>query len=1139
MSATPWLKLLRNTRPLVLLFTLLSIISSAQAQSPLFPITSFIDAGGQTVTATGDFNGDGRQDLASLTPNQGAAIITVLLNQGDTTPPLAVTTAINLNPVRLVAVDLNNDKKLDLVTSGVSGGSAGIAVLFGNGDGTFQSPVFYPIVSPGNNIVAADLNGDGYPDLAFITAPSLTSLHLTVLLNQGSSAPGTLSAPTSYPLSITFAQTGPVNIGAADFNGDGKQDILVGGTSLAVFYGNGDGTLQSQQSPVIPPGFSGGAYFVASDLNHDGISDVAYIATGTPTLSLQVLLGHSNGTFTAGSNLPLSLSNAYPITLAPAGSTNGGANVNLAAVSDKTTILLGDGNGNFSQGPSYAINGTPFPILNSSGKTDLVFELFSNLVSSVDNKIIRLAANGDGTFQAIPTLPVGAFGFAAADLNGDGLTDVLTVDAQNHLITGLGRGNGTFTVTNSVSGAPAKLLVIADLNADGNPDAAILTPGDSTIGVHSTLVLYKGNGDGSFQPSAAPVDLQVAGAISAITGDFNDDGAADVVVAYVNTTSPNMGLVFLPGKGDGTFGTPVPLAPETFSSTVTPLLLAADLNNDHKLDLLWNGSIYLGNGDGTFHKSTVPLPGPALAVGDLNGDGIPDVVIGPSVYAGNGDGTFHSSPLYTATLPTYTKVELATIADSNADSNPDLLFQCELTGPGTNTSQADNTYLTVFLGDGKGNFTADSNNYYAGNFNSTFLGIVPGLPAVASIAVPARLNNQAPKGFAQDYLTWTNGGATPLLNQTSPKPTALSPLPSKTTLTASSTNVAIGQQVTFTATVSGVLPTAAPAGTVTFTSGGTTLGTASITNGVASITVSFPAAGTYAVTANYLGDTNNAPSPSAAVSITVTRVAVTISLSASNLTPGANQPLTFTASFSPIQPTGTVTFSVTGGATLGTAQIVQGLATLSYAFPTPGTYSVTASYPGDTSALPATSSPLSITVLVSDFTFSSTGTLATISAGQSATAAVNALSQNGYHGTINLSCTGLVTGESCAFSPATLSPQANGPSVSSTITVSTTAATSARLRGIPGSLEGIAWASLLCITLFPRRIWQFNRRLMRVSLLSLLLVIGLIHLTGCGGSSHPTPQNTGTPKGTQTITVTAADSAGGPSHSISLQLTVQ
>jgi hypothetical protein len=491
-------------------------------------------------------------------------------------------------------------------------------------------------------------------------------------------------------------------------------------------------------------------------------------------------------------------------------------------------------------------------------------------------------------------------------------------------------------------------------------------------------------------------------------------------------------------------------------------------------------------------------------------------------------------------LPAYTKVELANIADSNADSSPDLLLQCELTGPGTNTSQADNAYLIVFLGDGKGDFTADSNNYYAGNFNNfAFPGILPGFPAVASLAVTARLNNQAPKGIAQDYLTWTNGGATALLNRTSPTPTAPSPLPSKTSLTASLTDVAAGQQITFTAAVSGVISSAAPSGTVTFTSGGTTIGTATITNGLASVTVSFPAAGTYSVIANYLGDSNNAPSSSAPVSIKVDRVAVTINLSASNLTPGANQPLIFSASFSPIQPTGTVTFSLTGGATLGTATIAQGVAALSYAFPTPGAYSVTASFPGDTSALPATSSPLSITVLVPNFTFSSTGSLATISAGQSTTATLNALSQNGYHGTINLSCSGLTAGENCTFSPATLNPQANGPQVSSVIAVSTTAPISAHLRGFGEPLQRIAWASILCLTLFPRRAWRTSRTLKRTALMTLLLAASLISISGCSSSSPSSSQNSGTPKGTQTITVTAADSAGGPAHSLTLQLTVQ
>lgn len=1150
MSATPWLKLLRNIRPLFLVSTLLPVISSAQTQPPLFPTTSFVDLGAQTVMATGDFNGDGQPDLVTIPALNGPLIVSVLLNVGSPAPPSIVTTNLgsNISVNRLLAVDMNNDKKLDLVANASNGTSSGIAVLFGNGDGTFQSPVFYPVAGSGYG-VATDLNGDGYPDLAIITAATLTSLKVAVLLNQGSTAPGTLSAPTFYPLSITYAQSGPLNIGAADFNGDGKQDILVGGTNLAVFYGVGDGTLQPQQSPVVPIGLTGGGYFVASDLNHDGVSDVAYIATSTATatqLSLQVLLGHSNGTFTVGSNLPLNLSIAFPIALVPAGTTNNGANVNLAAASDKTSILLGDGNGNFSQGPSYAINGTPFPILNSSGKTDLIFELNSNLLSTVDNKITRLVANGDGTFQGIPSFPVGPFGFTTVDLNGDGLTDILSVDSQNNFITGLGRGDGTFTKINRIGTLPGKLLVTGDFSGDGVPDFVVITPGDgshypSSPVVDSALALYWGQGDGSFSGQGPLVDLQVVGALSAIAGDFNGDGTPDIIVAYQNAyndPTTSQGLVFIPCKGNGIFGPAVPLPAQSLSP-LTPLLLAGDLNNDHKLDLLWNGSVYLGKGDGTFQQSTVPLPGPALAVGDLNGDGIPDVVIGASVYAGNGDGTFQSSPLYTATLPSGAKVTLATIADSNADGNPDLLLQYQLTGTGTNTYPAANTYLAAFLGDGKGNFTPDSNSYYAGNFNNVLLGL-PGFPPVASMAVLARLNNQAPqlsKDKALDYLTWTNDGATVLFNRTNPAPTAQSPLPSKTGLGGQLTNIAPGRPIDLTALVTGLNPT----GSVLLTSNGTALGTAPLLNGYANFSVSFPASGTYTLIATYSGDSNNQPS-SSTVSVSAAPLPTTTSVAFSNLTPGTNEQFTLNASVLGNSPTGTITFSLTGGATIGTATLVNGNATFPYAFGAVGNYAITATYSGDIANLPSSSNG-SLTVVLPDFYFGSVGTFATIAAGQTATTTFVINSEHGYNGTMSLSCGVLTAGETCRFVPA-IANISRGGSLQSTFFITTTARTTANLRGIANPLQAIAWAGVLCLTLCPRRKSRFHLQLLRASLFALLLAVGLFSLSACSSSSPSQNSGSGsgtsgTPAGVQTIVVTASDASGTPSHSINLQLTVQ
>ncbi|WP_433975487.1 FG-GAP-like repeat-containing protein [Tunturiibacter lichenicola] len=1145
MSANYCLKAPLGVRSLLALLIAILISSPARAQNqPLFPVTPLFDIGDQQVLATGDFNGDGQPDLITILPNNQNSTLITLLNQGNTNPPLAVTAALNFAPFSLIAVDINNDKKLDLVGNVASG----TAVLIGNGDGTFQPPVVYPIVGPGN-ITAVDLNGDGYLDLAFITAKTLLSFQVEVLLNQGSSAPGIFSPSASYPLSITYATlNSTVTIGSGDFNGDGKQDIFVGGTNTAVFYGNGDGTLQTQQSPPVPASLPGGAYFVAADLNQDGVSDIAYLAFAAPNstlLSLQVMLGHSNGIFTVGSNLPLGFTGPYQLGLVTAGTTGG--NVNLAFINQTTTILRGDGNGNFSQGSSYPFSGTLFPIPGKNGNTDFALELSNQVIDAdqIQNQITRLVSNGDGTFQGIPTLPVGSSSFAASDFNNDGLTDVLTLDARNNLVTAIGRGNGTFTVTSHTTGAAAKVIVTADFNADGDQDAAIITPGDGSLYpakpvVDSTLIFYKGNGDGTFQPSASPVDLQVVGAISAVSGDFNGDGKIDVVAAYSNgydDPTSSYGIVFLPGKGDGTFGTPVAL-PSHNPTSVESLILAADLNNDHKLDILWNGLVYLGNGDGTFQLSTVTLPAPALAVGDLNGDGIPDAVtggfnVGASVYAGNGDGTFQNSPFYTATLPTFAQMGVATITDVNADSHPDLLLQYNV----LIDDQLSRTSLTPFLGDGKGNFTADSNTYYAGN-PSGIIGEADGGTETPSNVVLARLNNQVSpqsKTAALDYLTWTSGGATALLNQTNPAPTAPSLFPSKTALAVSANNAAPTQQLTFTATVTGVI---SPSGSVSFTSGSTPLGTASITNGVATLSISFPATGTYAVTASYAGDTNNQPSSSSPVSVTVAPVASKTTLTASANSANPNQQLTFTAAVTGSNPTGNVTFT-SGNTTLGTASLTNGTASLPFAFTVAGSFTVTANYAGDAANLASASSALTVTVAAPDFTLSASPAAATIAAGQSAMTTFSVAPLGGYSGTVTFSCGTLPLGAACTFAPASVTP-ASGATATTTLTITTTAPTTALLPRLTLPLHGIAFASLVLLVFSPHRLRKFSRRLMRASLLTVLLAAGLLSLVGCSSSpKNPTTTNPGTPAGLQTITVTAADSAGKLSHTATFQVTVQ
>jgi hypothetical protein len=171
------------------------------------------------------------------------------------------------------------------------------------------------------------------------------------------------------------------------------------------------------------------------------------------------------------------------------------------------------------------------------------------------------------------------------------------------------------------------------------------------------------------------------------------------------------------------------------------------------------------------------------------------------------------------------------------------------------------------------------------------------------------LNNQAPalaSDHALDYLSFFKGAVISLLNQTNPAPSAPSPLASKISLVASLTTAAPGQQLTLTATVTGLAPT----GTVSFLSGGKTLGTGSLSKGIATLSTSFAAAGSFSVTASYTGDANNLSSTSNSVAITVVAPDYTVTASPAVATITVGQSATTTLTITPVGGyNGTVKFT--------------------------------------------------------------------------------------------------------------------------------------------------------------------------------------------------------------------------------------
>lgn len=337
--------------------------------------------------------------------------------------------------------DVNGDGKPDIVL----GTANGLAVLLGKGDGTFQLPVFYGTNGSGGAVVViADVNGDGVSDLVTVNAGlcgSHTNGCVAVLIGNGN---GTFRAAKTYDAG------GPstYSMAVADFNGDGKLDVVVtdcspfNGTACGLFgvlMGRGDGTF----SKVVTHNSGGvGAWSVTTgDVNHDGKMDVVI------------------GNLCQDSNCD---GDGY------------------------VSVFLGRGNGTFRNPISYTSAGrtlTPaIADLNGDGNPDIV------VANGAGNEGVGvMIGNGDGTFQPVVIYKAGekfVSSLKLADVNGDGYVDVVVADcAMGQYVCQvsasvsvlLGNGDGTFqeASTYSSGGQTSNLLAIADLNGDGHPDIAV------------------------------------------------------------------------------------------------------------------------------------------------------------------------------------------------------------------------------------------------------------------------------------------------------------------------------------------------------------------------------------------------------------------------------------------------------------------------------------------------------------------------------------------------------------------------------------------------------------------------------------------------------------------------------------------
>jgi MBG domain (YGX type)/Bacterial Ig-like domain (group 3)/FG-GAP-like repeat len=338
----------RCTSALILGVLLVCVTSCAWGQSwNGFALNSSyaIPADGANSIAVGDFDGDSTLDIAIA--NMDSNSVTILLGNGDGTFIAAPSLATGSYPYGLVTGDFNGDGKLDLAVA--CNGSNSVNIFLGNGNGTFTAGTSVSVAKSPQGIAVGDFNGDGKLDLAVTTwGVSPTNNSVAILLGNGN---GTFTAAAS-----PATGSAPQGITVGDFNGDGKLDLAVaniGSNTVSILLGNGNGTFTAAASPS-----SGGTspYRVAAgDFNGDGKLDLAVVnRNGGGTVA--ILLGNGNGTFTAG----VTYAAPYAETIAVGDFNGDGkldlAVTNEAG--NSVTILLGNGNGTFTAAASPSSGGT-------------------------------------------------------------------------------------------------------------------------------------------------------------------------------------------------------------------------------------------------------------------------------------------------------------------------------------------------------------------------------------------------------------------------------------------------------------------------------------------------------------------------------------------------------------------------------------------------------------------------------------------------------------------------------------------------------------------------------------------------------------------------------------------------------------
>jgi Bacterial Ig-like domain (group 3)/FG-GAP-like repeat/RTX calcium-binding nonapeptide repeat (4 copies) len=726
-----------------------------------------------------DFNGDGLKDLAKTDGN--ANTVSVWLANGLGGFALAAGSPFatgSTGPNTTSVADFNLDGRADLAVTHYNGS---LSILLGNGAGGFAAAPGSPFSVSGTNSwegAIGDFNGDGRPD---VVVNNYSSNTISIMLGDGA---GSMSLATGSP--FASGGSGAYSTAVADFNGDGRSDLSVvhRGGQVAIFLGNGAGGFAAASGSPFGSGAATSRGITAGDFNGDGRQDIATANSGSNNVS--VFLGSGTGTFAMAPGSPFTTGGSRPYSIVAA-EINGDTKLDLAVVNQSSgtvSVMQGNGLGAFSH-----ITNSPFSLgatfsfcataadLNGDGKTDLAG------INGTPTNIFVLM-NGYPTTTTLSSS-------GTTSVAGQNVTFTATVAPGSGLA---GLPTGTFTFLDGTT-----VLQSVAVGANGS---ATFTTSALAVGSHSIKAIYSDTATATYQGSKSAVVTQTVNKADTTTALATSGSPLPVgqTVALTATVTANSPSTVTPTGIVSFFDGVTLLGTSTLSGGVATLSTSNLSVGAHSITAILNSSTNFNASPTSNAVSQVITP--AATTVNLGGSGSPS--------------TYGQSVMFTAMI--------------------------NVTAPGTGTPNGTVTFYdgatlldTVNVAGGVATFVTSKLNAGSHNITAVYNGSGSYSASPASNTVIQQVDTA-----------------------------------STTLVLAGSGTTTYGNVATLTANISVTAPGGGtPTGTVTFFVDGTPVSSVPVVGGVAVLNTATLTPGGHSVTATYNGDSNVAGSPP---SNTVTQV---------------------------------------------------------------------------------------------------------------------------------------------------------------------------------------------------------------------------------------------------------------------------